>query len=89
MGLNSCGRTVAEDRLGMIRTAKSETPIWRGGLLPAFVLAGLDGAPVYLKATVDLSGSSFGASAGGTAGATYGDAWSWATLTLCRAGIRD
>ena len=47
-----------------MQAARIETPIWTGGLLPAFIMSGLDQTPVYIKTTVNLSKSSIGPSGG-------------------------
>ncbi len=53
-----------EDDRATVQAARIEMPIWTGGLLPAFLMAGLDRTPVYVKTTVNLSNSSIGPSGG-------------------------
>ncbi len=47
-----------------VRPEHIETPLWTGGLLPAFVLANRDKSLTYVKASADLKSSSIDSSGG-------------------------
>jgi len=53
-----------EDDEASIRAEHGESPVWKGGLLPALVVATRNNAHAYIKATVDLKDSSIESSGG-------------------------
>lgn len=53
-----------ENDQAVVRAEQMETPLWTGGLLPAFLLAGRDKTLTYVKTTVDRKNSSIQPSGG-------------------------